>query len=161
MESSVRLCLLPSPSFASELAASSIIIAITALDLSSHDLLLLRSPHLPPFSGTRTRSPSYRNKSRSPRMDVDTIPNFIADQRDNAPDELQHYFLSFEDFWERKLWHELTDSLVEFFQQDQSASQRLPLYNTFIKSFAEKINQLKLVTLGLSAATQCKGGSCC
>ena len=89
-------------------------------------------------------------------MDVDTIPTLLSDQRDNAPDELQHYFLTFEDCWERKLWHELTDVLVEFFQQDQSASQRLPLFNTFIKSFADKINQLKLVTLGLSTASQVK-----
>ncbi|GAB7356369.1 hypothetical protein MBLNU459_g7153t1 [Dothideomycetes sp. NU459] len=91
-----------------------------------------------------------------PAMDVDTIPNLLAEQRDAAPDDLQHYFLDFEDFWERKLWHELTNVLVDFFHQDQSAPQRLPLYNTFIKSFAEKINQLKLVTLGLSTASQCK-----
>jgi 26S proteasome regulatory subunit N9 len=89
-------------------------------------------------------------------MDIDTIPNHLAEQRDAAPDELQHYFLQFEDFWERKLWHELTNNLVEYFELPESAPQRLTLYNTFIKSFAEKINKLKLVTLGLSAATQCK-----
>ncbi|KAG8630513.1 hypothetical protein KVT40_002132 [Elsinoe batatas] len=87
-------------------------------------------------------------------MDVDTIPNFLADQRDNAPDDFQHYFLTFEDYWERKLWHELTDLLVEYFQQNESESQRIPIYNTFIKSFADKINQLKLVKLGLSTALQ-------
>lgn len=87
-------------------------------------------------------------------MDVDTIPNFLADQRDNAPDDFQHYFLTFEDYWERKLWHELTNLLVEFFQQEQSAKQRISIYNTFIKSFADKINQLKLVRLGLSTASQ-------
>ena len=92
-------------------------------------------------------------------MDVDTIPNLLSEQREKAPDDSQHYFLTFEDYWERKLWHELTDVLVQYFQQDQSASQRLPLYNTFIKSFADKINQLKLVTLGLSTASQCKGPS--
>lgn len=90
-------------------------------------------------------------------MDTDTIPNLLADQRDSAPDELQHYFIQFEDFWERKLWHELTDVLIDYFHNDQSAPQRIPLYNTFIKSFADKINQLKLVTLGLRAAEQCKG----
>jgi 26S proteasome regulatory subunit N9 len=31
------------------------------------------------------------------------------------------------------------------------------MYNTFILSFADKINQLKLVTLGLSASQQLKG----
>jgi 26S proteasome regulatory subunit N9 len=90
-------------------------------------------------------------------MDRDNIPNHLAEQRDEAPDELQHYFLQFEDFWERKLWHELTDSLVEYFEEPASASSRIPLFNTFIKSFADKINTLKLVTLGLSAAEQYDG----
>ncbi|KAI4767176.1 hypothetical protein E4T44_14555, partial [Aureobasidium sp. EXF-8845] len=78
-------------------------------------------------------------------------------QRDAAPEDVQHYFLQFEDLWERKLWHELTNDLVLYFQDDHSQKQRLPLYNQFIKTFAEKINQLQLVTLGLSTASQCKG----
>jgi len=85
------------------------------------------------------------------------IPDFLADQRDAAPAELQHLFISFEDYWERKLWHQLTDSLIEFFNHSESAPQRLPFYNNFILTFADKINQLKLVTLALSAASQCKG----
>lgn len=85
------------------------------------------------------------------------IPDFIAEQRDDAPSDLQHLFISFEDYWERKLWHQLTDSLIEFFENPASASQRLPFYQNFILSFADKINQLKLVTLALRAAAQCKG----
>jgi 26S proteasome regulatory subunit N9 len=85
------------------------------------------------------------------------IPDFLADQRDAAPADLQHLFFSFEDYWERKLWHQLTDSLIKFFNHAESAPQRLPFYNTFILTFADKINQLKLVTLALNAATQCEG----
>lgn len=90
-------------------------------------------------------------------MDLDTIPTFLAEQRDAAPPELQHQFLSFEDFWERRLWHQLTEILVEFFNHPDSSPQRIPVYKTFVLSFAEKINQLQLVTIGLSAATQCRG----
>ncbi len=90
-------------------------------------------------------------------MDPEAIPNFLADQRDDAPVDSQHVFLSFEDLWERKLWHQLTDLLLEFFKSEESAPQRLPIYKTFILSFADKINQLKLVSLALSASTQCKG----
>jgi hypothetical protein len=90
-------------------------------------------------------------------MNVDTIPDFLTEQRDAAPAELQHLFLSFEDLWERKLWHQLTDALIEFFNHKESAHQRLPFYKTFILTFADKINQLKLVTLALSAASQCRG----
>lgn len=90
-------------------------------------------------------------------MNIDTIPDFLAEQRDAAPTDLQHLFITFEDLWERKLWHQLTDTLVEFFNQKESAPQRLPFYKTFILTFADKINQLKLVTLALTAASQCRG----
>lgn len=90
-------------------------------------------------------------------MNIDTIPDFLAEQRDEAPTELQHFYLSFEDLWERKLWHQLTDTLVKFYIAEESAHQRLSIYKTFILTFADKINQLKLVTLALSAATQCRG----
>ncbi len=90
-------------------------------------------------------------------MDNEKISNFVAEQRDAAPDDLQHYFLTFEDYWERKLWHELTDILVTYYAEEQSAAQRIPIYNNFIKTFADKINQLKLVTIGLSTAAQCQG----
>jgi 26S proteasome regulatory subunit N9 len=95
--------------------------------------------------------------NRLAEMDRDNIPQHLSDQRDAAPEDLQHYFLQFEDFWERKLWHELTDSLVEYFSDPASAPQRITLFNTFIKSFADRINTLKLVTLGLSAAEQYEG----
>jgi len=90
-------------------------------------------------------------------MDAEKMSDFLQQQRDSAPDDLQHYFLSFEDYWERKLWHELTDILVDFYNEPESAGQRIDMYNNFIKSFADKINQLKLVTLVLRAAEQCKG----
>lgn len=90
-------------------------------------------------------------------MDVDTIPNYLEQQRDEAPEDLQHYFLSFEELWERKLWHELTDQLTAYFNDPKSGAQRISLYNTFIKTFADKISKLKLVHLGTLAAAECKG----
>ncbi|KAM4062260.1 PCI domain-containing protein [Hirsutella rhossiliensis] len=89
-------------------------------------------------------------------MNVDSISDFLAEQRDQAPEELQPLFLDFENFWERKLWHQLTDALVQFFSHPDSAPQRLSFYKVFILKFADKINQLKLVDLALKAATQCK-----
>ncbi|KAK4108208.1 PCI-domain-containing protein [Canariomyces notabilis] len=89
-------------------------------------------------------------------MNVDTISDFLAEQRDNAPEELQPLVLEFETLWERKLWHQLTNQLIEFFNHPGSAPQRLQLYKVFILKFADKINQLKLVDLALKAATQCR-----
>lgn len=89
-------------------------------------------------------------------MNVDTIPDFLADQRDAAPEELQPLVLEFETLWERKLWHQLTNQLIEFFNHPGSAPQRLQFYKVFVLKFADKINQLKLVDLALKAATQCR-----
>ena len=90
-------------------------------------------------------------------MDPEVVSNFLSEQREAAPEDLQQSFLTIEDYWDRKLWHQLTDVLVEYFNTPASASQRLPLFRHFILSFAEKINQLKFVSLGLLAASQCQG----
>ncbi|KAK4146625.1 uncharacterized protein C8A04DRAFT_9665 [Dichotomopilus funicola] len=89
-------------------------------------------------------------------MNVDTISDFLAEQRDEAPEELQPLVLEFETLWERKLWHQLTNQLIEFFNHPGSAPQRLQFYKVFVLKFADKINQLKLVDLALKAATQCR-----
>ncbi|OIW26405.1 hypothetical protein CONLIGDRAFT_683390 [Coniochaeta ligniaria NRRL 30616] len=89
-------------------------------------------------------------------MNVDTITDFLAEQRDAAPEDLQSLVLEFEDLWERKLWHQLTNKLLDFFNDPRSAPQRLAFYQTFILKFADRINQLKLVDLALKAATQCR-----
>ena len=93
-------------------------------------------------------------------QDPDAISNFLAEQRDEAPEDSQHVFVEVEDLWERKLWHQLTDLLLNYFSQSESASQRLPVFTTFILTFSEKINQLKFVSLGLSASKQCRGKLC-
>jgi 26S proteasome regulatory subunit N9 len=90
-------------------------------------------------------------------MNVDTISDFLAEQRDEAPEELQALVLDFENYWERKLWHQLTDALVKFFSDPGSAPQRLAFFKVFVSKFADKINQLKLVDLALKAVTQCRG----
>ena len=98
--------------------------------------------------------------SITPTMAMQTdISDVLAEQREQTPEELQHLFLQLEDYWERKLWHELTEALLQFFKHPASRPQRRPLYDTFIKSFASKINQLKLVTLGMQASMQYKGSS--
>lgn len=94
-------------------------------------------------------------------MASETISDFLVEQRDRATEELQPLILEFETYWERKLWHQLTESLVQFFSNPKSAPQRLAFYRIFVLKFADKINQLKLVELALQAATQCQGKPFC
>ena len=90
-------------------------------------------------------------------MDPEVISNFLSEQREVAPEDLQARFLTIEDYWDRKLWHQLTDVLVDYFNDPASASQQLSLFQRFILGFSEKINQLKFVALGLLAARECSG----
>lgn len=107
--------------------------------------------------------PSYLNSRgrlfRPFAMENQKISDFLADQLQQAPEQHQASFLSFEDFWERKLWHQLTNALVDFFRLPESAPQRLPIFKTFVLSFADRINQLNFVSLGLMASTECAGKS--
>ncbi|KAK5942370.1 26S proteasome regulatory subunit [Knufia obscura] len=93
-----------------------------------------------------------------PKFDTEEISNFLTEQRDEASAEVQPVFLDFEDLWDRKLWHQLTEKLLEFFASKESSDLRLQLYNKFILSFADKINQLKLVKLALAASHEIDGG---
>jgi 26S proteasome regulatory subunit N9 len=53
------------------------------------------------------------------------------------------------------LWHQLTESLKEFFADPRTTGFRLRLFTQFISQFQTKIKQLSLVTFGLAAAAQC------
>ncbi|ODQ65237.1 PCI-domain-containing protein, partial [Nadsonia fulvescens var. elongata DSM 6958] len=88
-------------------------------------------------------------------MDIDhDVPTILATLRMEADPELAPQFYTMEDLWERKLWHQLTSALAEFFRDPLSIPLRIRVYSQFISFFQNKINQLKLVTFGLSAATQ-------
>ena len=93
-------------------------------------------------------------------MENQKISDFLTEQLSQAPEQSQPFFLSFEDYWERKLWHQLTDILIDFFRTPESAPQRLAIFKSFVLSFADRINQLKFVSLGLMASTECTGGLC-
>ncbi|MCJ1308612.1 26S proteasome regulatory subunit [Agyrium rufum] len=82
--------------------------------------------------------------------------NFLDEQRDVASEDLQPAFIQIAEYYDARLWHELTGVLQDVFANPESASQRLALFRTFVLSFAEKINQLSFVHLGLLTATQCQ-----
>ena len=90
-------------------------------------------------------------------FDPDKVQEYLSQQQETIPEELQASFLAIEDFWERKLWHQLTDTLLQFFSNPASIDQRPSLFNKFVLSFSKKINQLNLVTLGLHTASVLTG----
>ena len=124
--------------------------------------LLVRSRNNTQTSGGHVpratlKSPPLFYRTLVCNMDPEVVQRFLDEQREAAPEELQQDFLDIEDCWDRKLWHQLTDLLVEYFANPLSSSQRLSLFRHFILGFSEKVNQLKFVALGLAAAAQCQG----
>ncbi|KAI9498470.1 hypothetical protein BDB00DRAFT_881288 [Zychaea mexicana] len=90
------------------------------------------------------------------QMEIDfDVPKFLHDERQKAPAQLQHYYTTFEDLYERKLWHQLTQSILEFFNQPESAPLQIPLFRQFIAEWENKINKLSLVSIALKAANNC------
>ncbi|KAG2202556.1 hypothetical protein INT47_012550 [Mucor saturninus] len=88
-------------------------------------------------------------------MDVDfDVPKFLYEQRQKTPAQLQHYFTTFEDLYERKLWHQLTTKILDFFQEPASAPYQIAIYQNFVAEWEDKINKLSLVTIALQAAHQ-------
>ncbi|OEJ80231.1 26S proteasome regulatory subunit RPN9 [Hanseniaspora osmophila] len=60
--------------------------------------------------------------------------------------ELSVLFYEFEEYYEQKLWHQLTQSLVTFFQSATVPDAiKLSLYTQFVTTFIDKINQLSCV----------------
>ncbi|ORY77679.1 hypothetical protein BCR37DRAFT_118874 [Protomyces lactucae-debilis] len=86
-------------------------------------------------------------------MDPD-IQHALQELAENSGEELQVYYIQFEELYERKLWKQLADLVQEFYNHDESHHMRLKLYRNFVLHFAKHINQLKLVSFGIAAAAE-------
>lgn len=89
-------------------------------------------------------------------MDIDhDVPTILATLRMESDPDLALIFYTMEDLWERKLWHQLTQTLKEFYSDPRSEPLRLRVFTQFIREFQRKISQLSLVSFGLLASNQC------
>ncbi|KAF9974864.1 26S proteasome regulatory subunit [Actinomortierella ambigua] len=90
-------------------------------------------------------------------MEIDTdIPQFLASQKRTAPAALHTYYDTFEDLYERKLWHQLTVSIERFVALPESGPFQVALVEQFISDWEAKMNQIKFVSISVSAARQFK-----
>lgn len=74
--------------------------------------------------------------------EIDTV---LTTLRIEADSELASLFLEFEQLYEQKLWHQLTERLTVFFEDPRSNPLRLRVYSNFVTRFYDKINQLSVV----------------
>lgn len=53
-----------------------------------------------------------------------------------------------------RLWHQLTLKLNEFFDHPLSRPYRVDVYVKFVRDFETKLNQLRLVEMGVKVANE-------
>lgn len=80
--------------------------------------------------------------------EIDTV---LSTLRMEVDPDLAGMFYEFEDYYEQKLWHQLTERLNVFFHDEKSLPFRLRVYDNFVSKFQDKINQLKVVDFLLLA----------
>ncbi|KAH7911865.1 hypothetical protein BJ138DRAFT_1149655 [Hygrophoropsis aurantiaca] len=80
-----------------------------------------------------------------PKLELD---EFIATALSSTPADLHPFFESFSKLYTRKLWHQLTLKLIEFFDHPLSKPFVVDVFERFVRDFEAKLNQLKLVEMG-------------
>ena len=114
-------------------------------------------------------APMSVDKPKAPKLDVD---EFLTLAISETPQELHTFFESFRSLYSRKyvwhsstqvitqtnrvfrLWHQLTNKLFEFFEYPLTRPYRVDVYNKFVRDFESKLNQLRLVEMGVKVSKE-------
>ncbi|KAF8654768.1 hypothetical protein AX16_003423 [Volvariella volvacea WC 439] len=92
---------------------------------------------------------SSSDSSRRPKL---VLEEFIGTGISITPSELHPFFESFQTLYTRKLWHQLTQKLFEFFDHPLAQPYRVEVFDRFVRDFENRINQLRLVELAVKAS---------
>ncbi|KAJ7273374.1 hypothetical protein C8J57DRAFT_1129200 [Mycena rebaudengoi] len=85
------------------------------------------------------------------KLNLDT---FIATAVSQTPQDLHPFFDAFRVLYNKKLWHQLTLKLFAFFDHPASRPYRVDVFETFVRDFETKINQLRLVEMGVKVSKE-------
>ncbi|OBZ74457.1 putative 26S proteasome regulatory subunit rpn9 [Grifola frondosa] len=91
------------------------------------------------------------DKPKAPKLDID---EFLTLAVLETPQELHQFFESFRSLYSRKLWHQLTLKLFEFFDYPLSKPYRVATFDKFVRDFESRLNQLKLVEMGVKVSKE-------
>jgi 26S proteasome regulatory subunit N9 len=81
------------------------------------------------------------------------VPTILATFRVASDPDVTPILYAIEDLWERKLWHQLTMTLQEYYDHFKvTPTLRLRFFRQFVNLFHARINQRRLVAFGLAAA---------
>ncbi|KAJ7756770.1 hypothetical protein DFH07DRAFT_819878 [Mycena maculata] len=82
------------------------------------------------------------------------LDEFIATALSATPLELHPFFDSFRVLYTKKLWHQLTLKLFAFLDHPASKPYRVDVFESFVRDFEMKINQLRLVEMGVKVSKE-------
>ncbi|KII84146.1 hypothetical protein PLICRDRAFT_147432 [Plicaturopsis crispa FD-325 SS-3] len=88
---------------------------------------------------------------KAPKLDLD---EFLGTALSATPADLHPFFESFRTLHTRRLWHQLTLKLFEFFDHPQSKPYRVDVFERFVRDFESKLNQLRLVEMGVKVSKE-------
>ncbi|KDR77986.1 hypothetical protein GALMADRAFT_224393 [Galerina marginata CBS 339.88] len=80
------------------------------------------------------------------------LDEFIATALSATPAELHPFFEDFKKLYTRKLWHQLTQKLFQFFDTPLARPYRVDVFERFVRDFEGKLNQLRLAEMGVKVA---------
>ncbi|KAG9005667.1 26S proteasome regulatory subunit [Tulasnella sp. JGI-2019a] len=89
----------------------------------------------------------------SSKMNID-VDLYLSTVSSKSPAELHPFFAKFTKLHTRRLWHQLTLAIFEFLDHPLSPPYQVDLFNKFIHDFESKLNQLKLVEIGVKISRQ-------
>jgi hypothetical protein len=130
-------------------------------------------PYLPAMSSaTRTAIEKAKSTSKQPKLDVE---EYLTAALSSTPPELHAFFQSFLELHSRKcvvpiislpctdfrcrLWHQLTVKLTEFLDHPLAKQFRVEVFSRFVRDFEDKLNQLRLVEMGVKVSEDISSAS--
>ncbi|KAI6163982.1 hypothetical protein EDD17DRAFT_407931 [Pisolithus thermaeus] len=82
------------------------------------------------------------------------LDEFITKALTSTPTELHPFFEAFRNLYTRKLWHQLTLKLYEFFDHPRSQPFRVDVFHYFVRDFESKLNQQRLVEMATKVSKE-------
>jgi len=78
----------------------------------------------------------------------------LSSLRESVDDDLVPVFFQLEDQWDRKLWHQLTQTLAELYRDPRSAPIQVALFERFISRFESSLNPLAFASFAVASSEQ-------
>ncbi|KAA1466869.1 hypothetical protein DENSPDRAFT_831776 [Dentipellis sp. KUC8613] len=89
------------------------------------------------------------DKPRQPKLNVE---EYLTTALSATPAELHPFFQAFQDLHSRRLWHQLTQKLFEFFDHPLARGVRVDVFDRFVRDFEARLNPLRLAEMAVKVS---------